>query len=123
MANPLLRMTGVLVTAGLAGATLAPFSMASAAQWSPASSLKVAYSYSPQLTSRYTAGCSDKLRAKGKSAVQAQQLCQCSLKNMQAQHTQGQAVGILLKAQFSGSTDSRTGLPTALSKYFATCRA
>jgi hypothetical protein len=123
MANPFLRMTGVLVTAGLAGATLAPFSMASAAQFTPAPSFKMAYTYSPQLTSRYTSGCSDKLRSKGKSAVQAQQLCQCSLRNMQAQHTQGQAIGILMRAQFSGSYDSRTGLPTALSKYFASCGA
>jgi hypothetical protein len=122
MANPFLRMTGVLVTAGLAGATFAPL-MASAAQWTTAPSLEIAYQYSPQLTSRYTSGCTDKLRAKGKSAVQAQQLCQCSLKNMQAQHTQGQAIGILMRAQFSGSYDSRTGLPTALSKYFATCGA
>ena len=123
MANPFLRMTGVLVTAGLAGATLAPFSMASAAQFTPAPSFKVAYTYSSQLTSRYTAGCSDKLRSKGKSAAQAQQLCQCSLRNMQAQHSQGEAIGILMRAQFSGSKDPRTGLPSAPSKYFASCSA
>jgi hypothetical protein len=123
MANPFLRMTGVLVTAGLAGAALAPFSMASAAQFKSAPSFKIAYTYSPQLVSRYTAGCTDKLRAKGKSAVQAQQLCQCSLRNMQAKHTQGEAIGILMRAQFSGSKDPRTGLPSALSKYFASCSA
>jgi hypothetical protein len=123
MANPFLRMTGVLVTAGLAGATLAPFSMASAAQFTPAPSFKIAYTYSSQLVSRYTAGCSDKLRSKGKSAAQAQQLCQCSLKNMQAQHSQGEAISILMRAQFSGSKDPRTGLPSALSKYFASCSA
>jgi chromosome condensin MukBEF ATPase and DNA-binding subunit MukB len=121
MVNPFLRMTGVLVTAGLTGMTFAPLSVVSAAQFTPAPSFKVAYNYSPQLASRYTSGCSDKLRNKGKSAAQAQQICQCSLRNMQAQHSQGQAIGILMRAQFSGSYDSRTGLPTALSRYFSSC--
>lgn len=123
MANPFPLMSGVLVAAGLASATFAPFSAVLAAQFKPASSFKVAYTYSPTLVSRYTSGCSEKLRAKGKSAAQAQRLCQCSLQNMQAQHTQGQAIGILVKAQFSGSIDPNTGLPIALSKYFASCRA
>lgn len=121
MVNPLPMMSGLLLTAGLAGATLAPLSAVSASPLKPAPSNKVAYTYSPTLTSRYTTGCTEKLRAKGKSALEAQQLCQCSLKNMQTQHTQGQAIGILVKAQFSGSTDPKTGLPTALSKYFSTC--
>jgi hypothetical protein len=42
---------------------------------------------------------------------------------MQAKHTQGEAIGILMRAQFSGSKDPRTGLPSALSKYFASCSA
>jgi hypothetical protein len=127
MVNPLPMMSGVLLSVGLAGAglagaaTFAPLSAVSAAQFNSAPSFNVAYTYGATLTSRYTSGCSEKLRAKGKSAVQAQQICQCSLKNMQAQHTQSQAIGILVKAQFSGSTDPRTGLPTALSKYFSTC--
>jgi hypothetical protein len=122
MVNPFSLMSSVLLTAGLAGAaTLAPLSAASAAKFNPAPSFKIAYTYSPTLTSRYTSGCTEKLRAKGKSAIQAQQMCQCSLRNMQTQHTQGQAIGILVKAQFSGSTDPQTGLPTALSKYFSTC--
>jgi hypothetical protein len=121
MANLFLRMTGVLVTTGLAGATLAPFSIASAAQFTPAPSFKMAYTYSPTLVSRYTSGCVEKLRAKGKSASQAQQICQCSLQNMQAQHSQNQAIGLLVKAQFSSAKDSKTGLPTSLSKYFSSC--
>lgn len=122
MVNPLLRMSGVLLTAGLAGAaTFTPLSAVSAAQFNPNPSFEMAYTYSPTLTSRYTSGCSEKLQSKGKSAIEAQQMCQCSLKNMQIQHTQGQAIGILVKAQFSGSTDPKTGLPTALSKYFSTC--
>jgi hypothetical protein len=121
MVNPFSTVSGLLLTAGLAGATFAPLSAVSAAQVNPTPSFKMAYTYSPTLTSRYTSGCAEKLRAKGKSAMQAQQMCQCSLKNMQVQHTQSQAIGILVKAQFSGSTDPRTGLPTALSKYFSTC--
>jgi hypothetical protein len=123
MANPFSLMSGVLVATGLASAAFTPFSPASAAQFNPAPSFKMAYTYSSTLVSRYTSGCSDKLRAKGKSAEQAQRLCQCSMQNMQAQHTQGQAIGILMKAQFSGSTDPNTGMPTALTKYFASCRA
>jgi hypothetical protein len=121
MANPLLRMTGVMLTAGLAGVALAPLSAVSAAQFNPAPSFEMAYTYSSTLSSRYTSGCVEKLRAKGKSASQAQKICYCSLQNMQAQHSQNQAIGILVKAQFSGSKDSRTGLPTALSKYFSSC--
>lgn len=122
MVNPFSTVSGVLLSAGLVGAaTFAPLSMVSAAQFNPAPSFKMAYTYSPTLVSRYTSGCTEKLRAKGKSAIQAQQMCQCSLRNMQSQHTQGQAIGILVKAQFSGSTDPRTGLPTALSRYFSTC--
>ncbi|WP_404784215.1 hypothetical protein [Altericista sp. CCNU0014] len=123
MANPIPLMSGLIVTVGLVGAALTPFSAVSAAPSTPNSSAKTAYKYSPTLISRYTTGCSEKLRAKGKSAAQAQQMCQCSMKNMQAQHTQGQAIGILMKAQFSGSTDPSTGLPTALTKYFESCRA
>lgn len=123
MTNPFSMMSGVLLSAGLVGAaTFAPLSAVSAAQFNPAPSFKVAaYTYGATLTNRYTSGCSEKLRAKGKSAIQAQQMCQCSLRNMQVQHTQSQAIGILVKAQFSGSTDSRTGLPTTLSKYFSNC--
>jgi hypothetical protein len=121
MVNPLPLMSGLLL-AGFAGATLAPLSAVSAAQFNPAPSFKMAYTYSPTLISRYTSGCMEKIRAaRGVSAIQAQKMCQCSLRNMQTQHTQGQAIGILVKAQFSGSTDPRTGLPTTLSKYFSTC--
>jgi hypothetical protein len=122
MVNPLSLMSGALLSVGLVGvATFAPLSAVSAAQFNPAPSVKMAYTYSPTLTNRYTSGCTEKLRAKGKSMSQAQQMCKCSLKNMQVQHTQSQAIGILVKAQFSGSTDPRTGLPTTLSKYFSTC--
>ncbi len=125
MANPVPLMSGLMLTAGLAGAALVPFSAVSAAQFTsnPSFRMAMANQYSPTLISRYTSGCSEKLRAKGKTAAQAQEMCQCSMRNMQAQHTQGQAIGILMQAQFSGSTDPNTGLPFALSKYFASCKA
>jgi hypothetical protein len=124
MANPVPLMSGLILATGLAGAALASFSTVSAAQFTRNPSFKMAMNkYSPTLVSRYTSGCTEKLREKGKTAAQAQEMCQCSMRNMQAQHTQGQAIGILMKAQFSGSTDPNTGLPFALSKYFATCKA
>lgn len=101
---------GLLLSVGVAGLTLGPVSAAFAS-----------YTYSPTLISRYTAGCSEKMTATGKTPEQAAKLCQCSIQQMQAQHSQTQAIIILTKAQFSFSTDPQTGLPTALSKYFATC--
>lgn len=125
MANPVPLISGLMLTAGLAGTALASSSAVSVAPFTPHPSVKMAMAnkYSPTLISRYTSGCTEKLRTKGKTAEQAQQMCQCSMKNMQAQHTQGQAIGILMKAQFSGSTDPNTGLPFALTKYFASCKA
>lgn len=86
-------------------------------------SAKTAYTYSSTLVSRYTSGCSSKLTARGKTPAQAQKLCQCSLTNMQNKYSQSQAIVFLTKAQFTSSTDPRTGLPAALTPYFVSCKA
>ncbi|MGB8697963.1 MAG: hypothetical protein WCD18_00980 [Thermosynechococcaceae cyanobacterium] len=102
-------LSGLLTATGVMGMMLGPISSVSA------------YTYSSTLIARYTAGCSSKLTAKGKSADQAQRMCQCSINQMQSNLSQSQAIALLIKSQFSGSIDSNTGLPTALSPYFESC--
>jgi hypothetical protein len=115
MTRPL-NIFGLLLTAGAVGVGTISMFTASA-------SAKTTYTYSSTLVSRYTSGCSSKLTARGKTPAQAQKLCQCSLTNMQNQYSQSQAIIFLTKAQFTSSTDPRTGLPSALSPYFVSCKA
>jgi hypothetical protein len=103
--------------AGLFGVSVASVAIPSAAN------AQTRYEYSPVLVQRYTSGCSQKLQANGKTAEQAQSLCQCSLNQMQLQHSQGQAIQILLAAQFNPAIDPAIGMPRVLSKYFAPCVA
>jgi hypothetical protein len=117
MTRPL-NIFGLLLTTGSIGLALGPIT-AFAAPTSP----QPTYKYSSTLVSRYTSGCSAKLTARGKTAAQAQKLCQCSLNNMQNQYSQSQAIVFLTKAQFTSSTDPKTGLPSALSPYFVSCKA
>jgi hypothetical protein len=119
MTRPL-NIVGLLLATGVTGLTLAPIS---AFAGTTMSSPKAKNNYSSTLVSRYTSGCSAKLTARGKTAAQAQKLCQCSLYNMQNRYTQSEAIIFLTKAQFTSSTDSRTGLPTALTPYFVACKA
>lgn len=119
------KIFGALVTTSVIGCTLIPVTSASA---DPMKSSKPAqtvvakrYNYSPTLISRYTTGCTPKVQARGRTLSQAKQVCQCSINQMQQQHSQGEAITLLVKAQFSSSTDPKTGLPFALSKYFTPC--
>jgi hypothetical protein len=119
-----LKVFGTLVATGILGFTLAPISSTFAAPKSsqPARTLIAKrYTYSPTLISRYTSGCTSKVQARGKTLSQAKQLCQCSIDQMQQQQSQGQAITLLIKSQFSSSTDPKTGLPYALTKYFTPC--
>ncbi len=118
MTRPL-NIVGLLMATSVTGLTLAPISAMAQTMTSP----KPKNAYSSTLVSRYTSGCSAKLTAKGKTAAQALKLCQCSLNNMQAKHTQSEAIMMLTKAQFMSSTDPRTGLPTKLTPYFVACKA
>ena len=77
--------------------------------------------YSWHLVRPYTSGCTGKLEKNGISANTAKSVCTCSLEQMQAKHTQKQAIGILIKASKSKSIDSRTGMPAPLSGYFTPC--
>jgi hypothetical protein len=115
MTRPL-NIFGLLLTAGAVG-------VGAISMFAVPASAKTTYTYSSTLVSRYTSGCSAKLTARGKTTVQAQKLCQCSLNNMQNQYSQSQAIIFLTKAQFTSSTDPKTGLPSALSPYFVSCKA
>jgi hypothetical protein len=118
------KVLSVLMTTGVIGFTLGPISSVSAHHTSSHTTQTVAtkrYTYSPTLISRYTSGCTSKVQSRGKTLSQAQQVCQCSINQMQQQHSQGEAITLLVKAQFSSSTDPKTGLPMALSKYFTPC--
>ncbi|NJM77593.1 MAG: hypothetical protein HC852_19725 [Acaryochloridaceae cyanobacterium RU_4_10] len=107
---------GLLLTTGAIGVgTISMFAV-------PASA-KTTYTYSSTLVNRYTSGCSEKLAARGKTPAQAQKLCQCSLTNMQNKYSQPQAIVFLTKAQFTSQKDPRTGLPSALTPYFVSCKA
>jgi hypothetical protein len=118
------KIFGVLVTTGVIGFTLGPIPSTFAAPKSSQPARAVVakrYTYSPTLISRYTSGCTPKVQARGKTLSQAKQLCQCSINQMQQQHSQGDAIALLVKSQFSSSTDPKTGLPFALTKYFTPC--
>ncbi len=91
------------------------------AQLSPALSLTLAQGYSSGFINRYISGCVKQVKAQGKSLDEAKQVCQCSLQQIQQQHSQSDAIVILMKAQLSSITDPQTGLPRALTPYFSTC--
>jgi hypothetical protein len=113
MTRPL-NIFGLLLTAGAVGVgTISTFAVPAFAK----------YTYSSTLVSRYTSGCSEKLTARGKTAAQAQKLCQCSLTNMQNRYSQSEAIIFLTKAQFTSQKDPRTGMPSALTPYFVSCKA
>jgi hypothetical protein len=112
----------------MVGVALGPVAAVSAAGFSNAQSFQVASTpklnpYSATLVSRYTTECTTKVSTRGKTMEQAKKLCQCSMTQMQMQKTQSQAIGMLIAARFSSSIDPKTGLPTALSPYFAPCKA
>jgi hypothetical protein len=119
------KLFGTLVATGMVGLALEPVpaTFASSNPSAPPARIVVArsYAYSPALVSRYTSGCTSKVQSRGKTEAQARQMCECSINQMQQQHSQGEAVTLLIKAQFSSSTDPKTGLPFALSKYFTPC--
>ncbi len=74
--------------------------------------------YNPALVALYTSSCVKRLSAKTPKAKQA---CQCSVREMQKQHPQMQAVAIVKKAKTSAAVDPATGVPNLMSKYFAPC--
>jgi hypothetical protein len=118
------KLFGVLAATGIMGLAVGPTSVAFAdpmGSVQPAQSANQSYTYSPTLISRYTSGCTSKVQSRGKTLAQAKQMCQCSINQMQQQHSQGDAVALLIRAQFSSGTDPKTGLPFALSKYFTPC--
>lgn len=78
--------------------------------------------YSPVLVQQYNLGCVHKLHSKGFSEEKAQSACQCSLKNLQAEMNQHQAILFLTTAQFS-AIDASTGMPKKLSPFFSSCLA
>ncbi len=110
---------------GVAGVMLsASITPATAELAQPKSPVLMAkYTYSSSLVQPYTSGCIKKLTAHGKTPSQAASLCQCSITQMQQQHSQSQAIMMLTKAQFSASKDPNTGLPSSLSKFFTPCLA
>jgi hypothetical protein len=77
------------------------------------------HSYNPALVALYTSSCTKQLSAK--VPAKAKQACQCSVREMQKYHPQGQAVAIVKKAKSSSNVDPSTGVPTEMSKYFAPC--
>lgn len=79
------------------------------------------HQYSALFVQKYNQGCSDRLQKKGYAAEKAQNLCACSLKQMQLQHSQSSAIAVLTGAQFDYSKDPQLGLPTSLAKYFTPC--
>jgi hypothetical protein len=121
------KVFGALVATGILGFTVSPTPSASAhhtlnhAQSVQTVAAAKRYTYSPTLISRYTSGCTSKVQARGRTLSQAKQLCQCSINQMQQQQSQGEAITLLIKSQFSSSTDPKTGLPFALTKYFTPC--
>jgi hypothetical protein len=119
MTSSLKTLSGVLAMTGAA----ASLTLGSIAFMTAASAAPKLNPYSPTLISRYTSQCAEKLSANGKTPEQAQKLCQCSMTQMQMQKTQSQAIAMLMVAKISSSIDPQTGLPTALSPYFAPCRA
>ena len=117
--HPFQRFGGLIAVGGLA-LTLSPTAIALAETAHPLRLAK-GYTYSSDLISRYTAGCTPKVQSTGKTSAQARQLCECSINQMQQQRSQGSAVMLLLGSQFSASKDPKTGLPFSLSKYFKPC--
>ncbi len=115
----LVQRMGVLIAVG-GLMVLSPVTMALAGTAYPVR-LARSYTYSADLISRYTAGCTPKVQSTGKSLAQAKQLCECSINQMQQQRSQGSAVALLIGSQFSSSKDPKTGLPLSLSKYFIPC--
>lgn len=77
-----------------------------------------AHNYNPALVAIYTSSCVKQLNVETPKAKQA---CQCSVREMQKQHPQPQAVAIVKQAKSSDSVDPSTGIPTMMSKYFAPC--
>ncbi|MGF1603954.1 MAG: hypothetical protein ACFCU8_18435 [Thermosynechococcaceae cyanobacterium] len=77
------------------------------------------HSYNPALVALYTSSCTKQLSAK--VPAKAKQACLCSVKEMQKQHPQGQAVEIVKKAKSSSDVDPSTGVPIVMSRYFAPC--
>jgi hypothetical protein len=119
MTSSLKSFSDVLAMAGTAvSLTLGPIAFMGTASAAPKLN-----PYSPTLISRYTSQCAEKLSANGKTPEQAQKLCQCSMTQMQMQKTQSQAIAMLMVAKISSSIDPKTGLPSALSPYFAPCKA
>ncbi|MGB7416561.1 MAG: hypothetical protein WA902_20320 [Thermosynechococcaceae cyanobacterium] len=75
--------------------------------------------YNPALVALYTSSCTKQLSAK--VPAKAKQACLCSVKEMQKQHPQGQAVEIVKRAKSSSDVDPSTNVPKVMSKYFAPC--
>lgn len=90
----------------------------------PTGSVQVAsakYTYNPHLVRLYTYECMKKLQeVKGESVDQATQICQCSITQMQQQHSQSQAIRIFTKAQASIKSDPKA-MPPELSPFFTPC--
>lgn len=107
-------LTGVLAIASMVSLSFASFIPG-------VSAAPGGHVYSTKLTKPYSAGCAKTLQAKGKSAQRSQQICQCSLGQMQQRHSQTEAIGILIKARYLSAKDPRTGMPTPLTSYFTPC--
>ena len=115
MTRQIRMIAGLLATTSVAGLVVASFPQASLAGQK--------HSYDPILVQRYNAGCVEKIVGKGKTSEQAKQMCSCSMSNMQNSMTEGQAISLLIKSQFSFDKDPNTGLPNSLAPYFKGCTA
>jgi|GEM_PF-3245884 len=88
---------------------------------SPVQMASAKYTYNPYLVRLYTYECMKKLQSvNGGSTDQATQICQCSITQMQQQHSQSQAIQIFTKAQASIKNDP-DAMPPELSPYFTPC--
>ncbi|MCM1983857.1 hypothetical protein [Lyngbya confervoides] len=116
MKHPIRACGAFLTVASLSGATAIAMM---APQVAKAETPR--YTYSAQMVERYNSGCREKLQVRGYTEAQAIKLCQCSLTQMQMQHSQTAAIVILTGAQLNPIKDPQLGLPTTLSKYFTPC--
>ncbi len=124
---------GLVATGGIIGLSWLPINKklsARSPEIKPSREIKASFinqaipekkAYSSYLVNPYTKRCSQKLQTKGISSDIATQICGCSLEQMQAKHTQKQAIAILIKASKSKVEDATTGMPAPLSGYFTPC--